>query len=244
VRAIRAVLRVVEAPFRWASGHIRDAALPWLRGAYLTIRYVDDYGTFPAIQFADRFPRLHIRKEPGARLVLRGPLLLRNNQEGKHPHSSIYLQQGARFEVNGPLHVGDDVRFLLAPRAVVVLEGAGPSPYGGPTYSGFQGRCVIQIKESLYMAKDVGISWNCEVMDSDWHPTDGKLESFPIVIGRHVWITPGAKILKGAQLGDDCVVGREALVIGGAYPPRTFIAGIPAKAKGPAPVWRYEWYET
>lgn len=242
-RRLGKILRIIEAPFRWASHHIRDGSFAWLRGAYLTLRYVDEYTVFPAIQFADRYPRLAITKEPGSKLVLRGPLLLRNNHAGKHPYSSIHLQTGSRMEVNGGLHIGSNVQFRLAPRARIVMEGAGPGIREKYDYSGFQGDCFILIKESFYMGKNTGISWRCDVMDSDWHPTNGKLEAFPVWIGNHVWVVPGAKILKGARIGDDSIVGRDALVLGGTYAPQSFIAGIPATRKGTAPVWRYEWYE-
>lgn len=50
-----------------------------------------------------------------------------------------------------------------------------------------------------------------------------------IVIGKHVWICLGAKILKGTEIADGCVVGGGA-VLSGTYPlPNSILVGNPAK---------------
>ena len=48
------------------------------------------------------------------------------------------------------------------------------------------------------------------------------------VIGNNVYICVGAKILGNITIGDNCVVGANAVVLK-SFPPKTIIAGIPAK---------------
>lgn len=50
-----------------------------------------------------------------------------------------------------------------------------------------------------------------------------------VTIGNKVWIGYGATILKGASIGDNCIVGTEAVVPGKTYPAGSVIAGTPAK---------------
>lgn len=50
-----------------------------------------------------------------------------------------------------------------------------------------------------------------------------------IYVGNHVWVGQKVIILKGANIGDESVVGTQALVTGKNFPHNTIIAGSPAK---------------
>lgn len=50
-----------------------------------------------------------------------------------------------------------------------------------------------------------------------------------IVIGNNVWLGAQTTILKGARIGDGCVVAARAVVLKGDYPPNSILAGSPAK---------------
>lgn len=50
-----------------------------------------------------------------------------------------------------------------------------------------------------------------------------------VVIGDHVWIGAGVRILKGAIIQDGCVVGASSLVTAGEYKACSIIAGTPAR---------------
>ena len=51
------------------------------------------------------------------------------------------------------------------------------------------------------------------------------------MIGNDCWIGAGAVFLDGAEIGDGCIVGANAVVIG-KFPNNTIIAGMPAKVIG------------
>ena len=61
-------------------------------------------------------------------------------------------------------------------------------------------------------------------------------ENAPITIGRDVWIGAHAAILKGAVLGDGCIVSAGA-VVSGTVAPYAIVGGVPARkfAERPAP---------
>jgi len=64
---------------------------------------------------------------------------------------------------------------------------------------------------------DCLLSWDILVMDTDAHPIyDEQMkrmnEDKSIIIGNHVWIGCRTLILKGAEIGDGCIVGASSLV--------------------------------
>ncbi len=67
-------------------------------------------------------------------------------------------------------------------------------------------------------------------------------------IGDRVMVGMNATVLQDVELGDYCVVAAGAVVSEGAkIPPRTFLAGVPAKAKGSLSekqaLWTGEWID-
>lgn len=50
-----------------------------------------------------------------------------------------------------------------------------------------------------------------------------------IYIGNHVWVGQQVIILKGAKIGEESVIGTNALVTGKVFPKESILAGIPAK---------------
>jgi len=73
-----------------------------------------------------------------------------------------------------------------------------------------------------------------EILDSDFHDTDPRLRKAgthraeAVEIGDNVFVGTGAKILKGAVIGDDSVVGAGAVVTG-EIPAGVVAAGNPAR---------------
>lgn len=220
-RQLRAVLFL---PLRGleALGRGLRRALLWLRAAYLTLRYVDEWGSFPAIRFHGALG-LAIDKEPGARLVLHGRLHVRRWLGGRRP-VTLSLGRDARMELLGPFSVGEDVRVRVSAGGRLVVHGAGAHGHSSVTASS-----RILVKRSVEIGPDVVLSWGTYVTDSDWHPIGGELGIEPVRIGAHVLVTPEAFILKGAQVGADSIVAPRAIVRRGTHPPGSLLAGDPAK---------------
>lgn len=66
------------------------------------------------------------------------------------------------------------------------------------------------------------------IMDSDSHTLKGSTGHGEVVIGSHGWIGARVTILKNTFLGDGAVVAAGA-VVAGSFPPKSLIAGVPAK---------------
>jgi acetyltransferase-like isoleucine patch superfamily enzyme len=79
---------------------------------------------------------------------------------------------------------------------------------------------------------DVMIGPNVSLISSG-HPLDpatrrSEITAAPVRIGRGVWIATGAMVLQGVSVGEDAVVAAGAVVTKDV-PPRTLVAGVPAR---------------
>lgn len=61
-----------------------------------------------------------------------------------------------------------------------------------------------------------------------------------ITVGDHVWIGQQVIVLKGANVGKDCIIGTGSLVTKGGYPANVVLAGSPAKVVKEKVNWRPE----
>ena len=94
--------------------------------------------------------------------------------------------------------------------------------------------CVerVEIGDGTLMASKVFISdhfhGNVDLSDIDVVPLNRPLVSKPVKIGRNVWIGDGACILPGVTVGDNVIVGANAVVTH-SFPKNSVVAGCPAK---------------
>jgi acetyltransferase-like isoleucine patch superfamily enzyme len=92
--------------------------------------------------------------------------------------------------------------------------------------------CTAMDLGGIEIGDDVMIGPNVHLISSG-HPLDPELRrsqitTAPIRIGRGVWIAAGATVLQGVTVGDDAVVAAGAVVTRDV-PPRTLVAGVPAR---------------
>lgn len=97
---------------------------------------------------------------------------------------------GMKLSTNGSLTIGDNVIIT--------------------------GDSLILCQRSITIGKDSLISWNVEIMDSDMHrifvDNEWVNKEREIVIGEHVWIASGCKILKGAKIANNTVIAANSLI--------------------------------
>jgi acetyltransferase-like isoleucine patch superfamily enzyme len=92
--------------------------------------------------------------------------------------------------------------------------------------------CTAMDFGGIDIGDDVMLGPNVQLISSG-HPVDpatrrSQITTAPIRIGRGVWIAAGATVLQGVTVGDDAVVAAGAVVTKDV-PPRTLVAGVPAK---------------
>ena len=194
----------------------------WLYGAYLTIRFVDEHNNFPAIVFSKKPTKFMISKANGAQLNLHGRLII-EPWLGNFP-SEIKLGKSSSLTIMNDFIIGDDVHIRLSPNATVLFGGKMVE-----SGSGITARSVLLVKESLQIGSDVIIAWDTFISDCDWHKIGEACDARKTIIGDHVWVGNGVKILKGAKIGSNSIIACGAVVVGGEYPGRSLIGGVPAR---------------
>lgn len=162
--------------------------------------------------------------------ALRG--LARTRTWGVRIHRGVKLTGPGRYDLRAGSIIRPGARIWVGPDGTLTL------------HAGAQigGRCIINVKEGLAVGTGSQISWDCQVLDTDFHQIvrdDGSRSAMtrPIVIGERVLVATGAIILKGVRLGDDSVVGAGSVVSAGDYPPKVVLVGNPAQVRSKIEGW-------
>lgn len=86
---------------------------------------------------------------------------------------------------------------------------------------------------TVKIGKDCMFSSNIQIRTTDSHAIYDKYGNHvnpdrDIIIGKHVWLGEGVRVLKGAVIGEGSVIGAGSIV-SGEIPPFCVAAGVPAK---------------
>jgi acetyltransferase-like isoleucine patch superfamily enzyme len=139
-----------------------------------------------------------------------------------HRTDKTFLNIDGKLNIKGNCSIGRGCRFDIGKDAVVSIG---------------EGTCIncnssIIIMHKFSIGDDCTISWNCQILDDDFHTIDyeGKKDtSNSIEIGNHVWIGCGVKIYKGTKIPDGCVIASDSVIKGKFDKMNCLIGGNPAK---------------
>jgi acetyltransferase-like isoleucine patch superfamily enzyme len=176
-----------------------------------------------------------IRWSPGDRLslvagALRGILTFRRFDE----HAWTIIGPDVRIRRrNGYITAGRFVRFEEGCRIAVVSRRPYRATFSVGAFTTFGQRTIINVTDCVEIGERCSISWDCNIVDTDFHriritaDEPDRVISAPIHIGDNVWIGIGCIILKGVTIGDNCVIGAGSVVTKD-IPSNSFAAGNPA----------------
>ena len=224
--------KLIKARYSFDFNYFKSVSFrTWWYSARLTMKHVDEFSVFPAIQFQQRF-NLHIEKKKGAQLIIEDRLIM---ERWRHKQNAtvITLNESAIFRITSRYILGDGIKIFLSENAKLTMNGRKNESGAGITADS-----TILVNESLEIGYDCIIAWNTFITDSDWHSIEGKQHTLPTKIAEKVWIGVGAKILKGVELGKNSIVTSNSVVTSGQYPVQSMLSGNPAKVvKEGIPNW-------
>jgi acetyltransferase-like isoleucine patch superfamily enzyme len=189
-----------------------------------------------AVHLSELFCKVTIQRGKNSRFIVNGTLDFTNTPQIEGQKRSlvrIILEDNATFEVNGNLSIVNGVAIYVKKNGILKVGDAG---------------IIINASIAVYGKVEIGsgcmISSGVSIMDSSWHYTE--YDGVPsathkdVAIGNHVWLCPASSIMKGAIIGDGCIVGTRSLVCSGVYPTNSLISGVPAVAVKNNCKWKFE----
>lgn len=153
--------------------------------------------------------------------------------------SSLRLRSGVCIKGPGKVLFGNkvtmDISFLRKPCITTFTVNSCVIIGDGCYLGGTRISCV----ESIEIGKEALLG-SATIIDSDIIPTSNisidnkwiEKHARPIKIGDHFWSGTNAFILKGTDIGDECVLSAGGMVCDKAYPDRSLIVGNPGRRIG------------
>lgn len=142
-------------------------------------------------------------------------------------HSPAILKINGKLTLKGKATFGQGSKICIGPGGHLTIgEGYINTAEG-----------AILCYDSITIGKDVSVSWNTTIMDTDFHPiqdlSTNKQSKITgeISIGDHVCIGMGSTLLKNTTVPDGCIIGARTLVNKKFTEPNVLIAGNPGMVK-------------
>ncbi len=120
------------------------------------------------------------------------------------------------IDLGAELHIGAGLK--MRPGAVLRVKPGGVCSMGKNVSLNFNN--VLTCQERITLGDDVILAPNVQIYDHDhdFRAEGGvaamKYRTSPVVIGSNVWIGANCVILRGARIGDNCVIGANTVVRG------------------------------
>jgi acetyltransferase-like isoleucine patch superfamily enzyme len=186
-----------------------------LRRYYYKVKY-------PSVKFGKIFPygKLDIEIEKGSKIILGDNLFIR-----KKSNLRLLARKNSVIELGKDIDVQGDG---------IVIDGCSDSKITIGNNVEFFKFVTITSRSNINIGNWVIIAPFVYIVDND-HKIDNKVKikesewiSKPIVIGENTWIGTKVTILKGIDIGENCVIGANSVVTK-SFQKNNMIAGIPAK---------------
>lgn len=175
------------------------------------------------IIITDPFISLKIQKHKTSQLSIQGKFRIIPHVGGNSP-IVISMGMNSKLQINGDFAIGQGVRFCLASNSILTIGGKDKE-----SESGITADTLVMVYKKIEIGKDFLCAWNIFITDSDWHQIGDQAHQADVVIGDHVWIANSNNILKGATIGNNCIIASNSKVINKNFPDNVLIGGIPPK---------------
>jgi acetyltransferase-like isoleucine patch superfamily enzyme len=106
----------------------------------------------------------------------------------------------------------------------------------------FRANCVVSASSGVTIEENVLLAGSCTIVDSDhtvgsgeWNPLFNETVASPIRVGAGSWLAERVTVLRGSDIGRNCIIGAHS-VVRGEIPDNSIAAGSPARVVGTTPV--------
>lgn len=126
---------------------------------------------------------------------------------------------------NGTAYIGKGSRIVVEDNAIVELG----------NHFAISAASYIYCYKHIRCGNNIQLAWGDLLMDSDSHiiyGEDGKRmnQDKEIFLGDNIWMACDCKVLKGAVIPDNCVIGANSVVTAKQLEPNSLIMGTPANS--------------
>ena len=134
------------------------------------------------------------------------------------PHSEITMDGGSELRIGKNFKMRDGAKIRVRKGATCIIG----------DNSSINSNNTIACHERIEIGNDVQLSPNVQIYDHDhdFRAEGGvkaqKYKTSPVKIGNNVWIGANAVILRGTEIGDNCVVGAGS-ILKGMFPDNSVI---------------------
>ena len=129
-----------------------------------------------------------------------------------------------KIDGNGSLHLHDGVYIYAGAR--IIIASTGKVQIGSNT--SIAANTYILSRNEIRIGSDCAISWECQIMDTDFHEVIENRNKVTEIIGNHVLVCSKVTILKGVVIGDNAVIAAGSVVTKDV-PAGCIAAGSPAR---------------
>ena len=152
-------------------------------------------------------------------IIEKGVVLNNTKIEIRGHNHLLVIGENTKFTEKGRIRILDENNHIIIGKNSILV---------GVFLSSADNNSMIEVGDDCLMSNEVIIR------SSDSHSVlnskgDRINKGKDVIIGNHVWIGYGVTILKGSDIGDDCIIGTESVVTGIKIPIRSLAVGIPAK---------------
>lgn len=142
----------------------------------------------------------------------------------------IYGNKSVKFQFTYSfVECGKYVKFWPNTKVSVIGTPAKNAVLHIGNYVSFGNRTQLHCGNYIEIGDNTIISWDCCIMDRDYHVFNSDYEKTrPVIIGKHVRIGCHVIVLKGVHIGDGAVIAAGSVVINDV-PPQCLVGGNPAR---------------